>query len=85
MKTACTWPWKPASSQECVTAHMPNGLVPKMDGSYRGRARYGQAAQKVGAPGSGGAGGSLKGGGDPRPEGLPVPILVSVGAFKGRP
>jgi len=35
MKTACTWPWKPAASKECVTAHMPNGLVPKMDGADR--------------------------------------------------
>lgn len=86
MKTACTWPWKPAASKECVTAHMPNGLVPKMDGSYRGHARYGQASTlSGGAPGSGGAGGSQKGGGNRRPEGLPVPILVSVGAFTGRP
>jgi len=25
------WPWKPESSKECVTTHLPNYSVPKMD------------------------------------------------------
>jgi hypothetical protein len=33
MKTAGMWPWKLASSKECVTAHLPNEGAPQMDGS----------------------------------------------------
>lgn len=86
MKTACTWPWKLASSQECVTAHMPNGLVPKMDGSYRGRAWYGQAAHSLqvrlgqGVPVAHRRPAVIAGS-----EGHPLQILVSVGAFTGKP
>ena len=31
--TAGRWSWKLKSAKECVTTHVPNGLVPKMDGA----------------------------------------------------
>jgi len=33
IETAVRWPWKSESSKECVTTHLPNGLVLKMDGA----------------------------------------------------
>jgi len=31
--TAGRWPWKQATAEECVTAHLPNESAPKMDGA----------------------------------------------------
>ncbi|WZY99880.1 hypothetical protein YC2023_072344 [Brassica napus] len=33
IKTAGRWTWKLKSAKECVTTHLPNQLVPKMDGA----------------------------------------------------
>ena len=33
LQTAGRWPWKSEPAKECVTTHLPNGLVPKMDGA----------------------------------------------------
>ena len=40
MKTAGRWPWKSASAKECVTTHLPNVTVPKMDGARTSDQRY---------------------------------------------
>lgn len=34
VKTAKRWPWKLEFSKECVTTHLPNLFVLKMDGAY---------------------------------------------------
>lgn len=52
--TAGRWSWKSKPAKECVTTHLPNGPVPKMDGARACRSHLATDAKcRIGSVGRG--------------------------------